>query len=133
MTREIIINDSNFTIEITKKFANLAKRFGTPEYDKLQTVKRDYPRYRVAINTTKKKADSFKGLTFDYMKNYILNHNEEKLAVFNRLRGLNEDGSKIEMAEAVSYGAIKQWFLDEFPEFRLQRKEVDEILSKKAA
>ncbi len=133
MTREIIINDKNLTIEITKKFANLAKRFGTVEYDNLQTVKRDYPRYRVVINSTKKKADTFKGLTFDYMKNYILKHNEEKLAVFNNLRGLNEDGTKIEMAEAASYGQIKQWFLEEFPEMKLQHKAVNEILNKKVA
>ena len=77
MTTNIKINDKNRTIEITKKFATAAKRFGTPEYEDLQTVRRDYPRYRIEIKTPAKKADCFKGLTQNYMQTYI----EKKIAV----------------------------------------------------
>ena len=87
LINNIRINDKNRTIEITKKFATAAKRFGTPEYDDLQAVRRDYPRYRIEIKTASKKADCFKGLTYDYMKGYILSHNKELLESFFLLCG----------------------------------------------
>ena len=133
MTNEIRINDKNRTIEITKKFAANAKRFGTPEYDDLQAVRHDYPRYRIEIKTASKKADCFKGLTYDYMKGYILSHNKELLESFFVLCGKTEKGEKQEFAATASYGEIKKWFLDQFSELKIQRKTIDEILNKKAA
>ena len=133
MTNNIRINDKNHTIEITKKFAAAAKRFGTPEYEDLQTVRRDYPRYRVEIKTTAKNTNSFKGLTFGYMESYIRNHNEELLDSFFTLCGKTEDGKDQEFAATATYGEIKKWFLAQFPELVLQRKMIDEILNKKTA
>ena len=133
MTNNIRINDKNHTIELTKKFATAAKRFGTPEYEDLQTVRRDYPRYRIEIKTPAKKADCFKGLTYDYMKGYIVSHNKELLCNFFTLCGKTEDGDDQEFAAAATYGEIKKWFLDQFSELRIQRKTIDEILNKKAA
>ena len=133
MTNNIRINDKNHTIEITKKFAAAAKRFGTPEYEDLQTVRRDYPRYRVEIKTTAKKTYSFKGLTFGYMESYIRNRNEELLESFFTLCGKTGDGKDQEFAAAATYGEIKKWFLAQFPELELQRKTIDEILNKKTA
>lgn len=133
MTNVIKINDKNFTIEITKKFATAAKRFGTPEYTDLQAVRRDYPNYRVEVKTAKKKADCFKGLTFNYMETYIKNHKMELLESFNVLCGKAEDGSDQEFAASASYGEIKQWFLEQFPEMKLQRSKIDAILNRKAA
>ena len=78
MTNNITINSKNNTIEITKKFVAAAKRFGTPEYEDLQSVRRDYPKYRIEVKTTAKKTDSFKGLTFSYMKSYIQKHDDEE-------------------------------------------------------
>ena len=92
MFNNIHINDKNRTIEVTKKFAAAAKRFGTPEYEDLQKVRRDYPKYRVEIRTVAKKADCFKGLTFGYMESYIRNHNENMLERFFTLCGKTEDG-----------------------------------------
>ncbi len=134
MLREITINEKRNTIEITKKFAAAAKRFGTPEYDKLQTVKRDYPKFKVEVKAVKSKKETFKGLTFDYMESYInANDDYEMRKKFLQLRGLNEDGSKIEMAEAASYGKIKEWFLENHKELTAQHEAVKAILSKKVA
>ena len=151
MTTNISINDKNRTIEITKKFATAARRFGTSEYDDLQNVRRDYPRYRVEIKTSVKKTDCFKGLTYNYMKNYILNkievrnneiindgndeaENEYKaiLVSFYTLCGKTEKGEDQEFAAAATYGEIKKWFLDQFSELKIQRKTIDEILKKAA-
>lgn len=152
MTNNIRINDKNHTIELTKKFATAAKRFGTPEYEDLQTVRRDYPRYRIEIKSPAKKADCFKGLTIKYMETYI----EKKIAVrdneikkgndpeaenefkailvsFYLLCGKTEKGEKQEFAATATYGEIKSWFFEQFPELTIQRKTIDEILNKKAA
>ena len=74
MTTEIRINDNNRTIELTKKFATAASRYGTREYEELQDARRAYPKYKVVTKKASKKKDSFKGLTYDYMKEYIKNH-----------------------------------------------------------
>lgn len=134
MTTNIKINDKNHTIEIIKKFATAAKRFGTPEYDDLQAVRRDYPRYRIEIKTAAKKADCFKGLTIKYMESYIRNHDdEETLTNFFVLCGKDENGDDQEFAATATYGEIKKWFLDSHEELKIQRKTIDEILNKKTA
>ena len=74
MTNNITINSKNNTIEITKKFAAAAKRFGTPEYEDLQSVRRDYPKYRIEVKTTTKKADC---LTFRFLSSILPDNNAE--------------------------------------------------------
>lgn len=134
MTREIIINEKRNTIEITKKFAAAAKRFGTTEYEDLQNVRKDYPQFRIEVKATSKKKDSFKGLTFNYMERYIKgNDDEAMLKDFYLLSGRNEDGSDQEFAASASYGEIKQWFLDNHKELKGQRDKIDAILNKKVA
>ena len=148
----IIINDKNRTIEITKKFANEAKRYGTQEYEDLKAARADFPRYRVVVKSSGKKADCFKGLTYDYMKSYITkkiadrakeiekandpeakNEFEEILKKFYTLCGKTEDGKDQEFAATATYGEIKKWFLDQFSELKIQRKTIDEILNKNKA
>ena len=151
MTNNIIINDKNRTIEITKKFANAAKVYGSIEYEDLKAAKADFPKYRVVIKAVKK-GDCFKGLTTDYMEAYIqqkikaraeeinnsgnpeaMNEFEDILKEFYTLRGLTENGEKQEMAATASYGELKQWFLAQFTELKTQRKAIDEILNKAKA
>ncbi len=133
MTKALVINDKNRTIEMTKKFAAAAKFYNTTEYDKLQAVRRDYPNYSVQIKTVSKKADHFKGLTFNYMENYIKKHNMELLSDFYTLCGKTEEGEEQEFAATATYGEIKKWFLKQFPELNIKRKSIDEILGKTAA
>lgn len=136
MTNNIIINDRNRTIEITKKFAAAAKRFGSAEYQELQEARKDFPKYRVQIKATGKKNACFKGLTFDYMESYIQKHdNEEMLKEFYTLCGKSESGEDQEFAAAATYGEIKKWFLDQHNDLNLkdQRNKIDAILNKNAA
>lgn len=133
MTNSIVINDKNRTIEITKSFAAAAKRFGSQEYEMLQTARSHYPNYYVKIKSAARKADCFKGLTFDYMEKYIKSHKEELLSDFYTLCGKTETGEEQKFAAAATYGEIKKWFLNQFPELNIKRKSIDEILGKKAA
>ena len=134
MNNNIRINNDNRTIEVTKKFAAAAKRFGTPEYEDLQSVRKDYPQYRIEVRTAAKKNDSFKGLTFSFMESYIQKHDDEEMQKeFYVLCGKAEDGSELEFAAAATYGEIKKWFLAQHEELTVQRSKIDAILNKKAA
>ena len=136
MTNSLTINERNRTIEMTKKFANASKRFGSCEYKDLQAIRKDYPTYKIVTRSTKRKKDSFKGLTFDYMENYIKTHEKENTAIlidFYKLCGKDETGNKLELEEAECYGKIKKWFLNQYPIFENYRKNIDKILNEKIA
>ena len=139
----ITINAKNATIELTKVFAKNASRFGSEEYKQLQQARADYPNYRVVIRKAGKSVDHLKGLTFDFMLEYISSHNkdfDDEMSVkeaFLQLSARDEDGKKIEGVEYASYGEIKKWFLEQYPELNSKRKEqrknINDILRKKAA
>ena len=139
----ITINAKNATIELTKVFAKNASRFGSEEYKQLQQARADYSNYRVVIRKAGKSADHLKGLTFDFMLEYISSHNkdfDDEMSVkeaFLQLSARDEDGKKIEGVEYASYGEIKKWFLEQYPELNSKRKEqrknINDILRKKAA
>ena len=114
------INEKKNTIEITKTFAQKASRVGSPEYYELLEVRHNFPKFKVVVNQTKSK-DSFKGLTYEYMKKYILAHDDKEgsnMAVFNELRGTIVEGDDELQAESLTYGEIKLWFLDTYPEIK---------------
>jgi len=114
----LTINSKARTIEMTKKFAKAASRFGSDEYRDLQAARRDNPTYKVVVKTgTSKSKESFKGLTYDYMERYIAAHDDENktiMAEFEMLRGTSEE-AKEALAEACSYQEIKAWFFGKFP------------------
>ena len=134
------INEKKFTIEVTKSFAQKASRVGSPEYYELLEVRHNFPKFKVVVNQTKSK-DSFKGLTYEYMKKYIQTHDDEKgsnMAVFMELRGKSEEADDAQ-ADSMSYGEIKMWFLDTYPaiknfhESRADRIQAIKEKQKKAA
>lgn len=136
MTNSLTINERNKTIEMTKKFANASKRYGSREYEDLQAARKDYPTYKVVTRSTKRKKDSFKGLNLAYMENYIKTHEKENTATlidFYKLCGKDEVGNKLELEEAECYGKIKKWFLNQYPVFENYRKDIDKILNEKVA
>ena len=112
------IQIKNSQIVITKTFAKNAYCFGTPEYEMLQTVRRDYPSFPVVQREIKKntKVDHYKGLNYEYMKWYIGQYEtQEKKELM--LKALDEmiDISKCH-GMAYRYPTIKKWFLAKYPE-----------------
>lgn len=128
----ININFNNRTIEMSKKFAAAAKRFGSEAYKELQEARRDYPTFRVVTKSAKAgKRDTYKGLTYAFMENYIKGHDDENGAImkeFNSLRATTEEAKAVGAA-ALSYGDIKAWFLAKYPEFAAFQKKREEILA----
>lgn len=108
----IIINERNHTLEITKKFATAASRFGSDEYRELKEARTDFPTFKVVVKTTKSKSN-FNGLTYAFMEKYIKNHDnaETNLAEFEEERTKGKT-----VASATAYRKIKKWFLEKYPE-----------------
>ena len=114
----MFINEKKNAIELTKKESAAAAKFGTPEYRALQEARKDYPGFKVVTITRKSttKKESCKGLTYDYMKTYIILHTtpeEEAAAVaeFDELILI----SKCQQ-QSLRYPTIKKWFLNKYPE-----------------
>ena len=114
------INSKKMTIEVTKAFTKRASKFNTKEYKDLQSVRRDYPNFEVVVRTTKANKNSYKGLTFEYMETYIKAHDDENNTImkdFLDLRGLSDEAIEA-MADSASYGEIKAWFFDQYPQIK---------------
>ena len=116
-------------IEMTKTEAKAAGKLNTTGYNTLLELMNNFPGYQIEIvKTAAKKVDRFKGLDYNYMRDYIKSHNEELLKEFYTLRGLDESGKKVGMAAAASYGEIKMWFLEQFPEIEGMGEKVNKII-----
>ena len=118
MKNTLRINHNNRTIVMDRTFARFAANTFTEEYAHLQQVRRDYPTYQVVqrhirVNDEKK---TYKGLTYDYMEDYIMTHGTEETRKTNfdkyqDMRVIAECQGK-----AFRYPVIKKWFLAQYPE-----------------
>ena len=123
------INFRTNSIEMTKKFAKAAAKFGSEEYKQLQEARHDYPNFKVVTVSRKASSqkESYKGLTYSYMESYIKSHDDEEksiMAEYQMLRGLSQEAQEA-LAEPCSYIEMKAWFLKKFPaiaEFHKKRE-----------
>ena len=118
MTNILKLDHSNSNIVMDRTFAKKAEIVGSREYLLLQDCRRDYPFYTVIRRTINKKPDQehYRGLTYEYMENYITTHEEGEnrvlvLKEFAEMRLISECHSK-----AHRYPVIKNWFLNKYPE-----------------
>lgn len=120
-------------IEMNKTEAKAAGCFNTEEFHELAALRTAYPEFRIVIKTVKSK-DNMKGLDVPFMEKYISSHDDEDGTImdeFRLLRGLDQDGNKLEIVEPASYGELKMWFLSKYPE--LERFDVNAILARAKA
>ena len=102
------------TIEINKVFAKMAENPFSEEYAALQNLRKDYPVYKVRTREINKNPnkESWKGLTYAYMEDYIRTHSDmATMDEFNEKRLISKCHSN-----AFRYPVIKKWFLEKFPE-----------------
>lgn len=128
----MFINVNTKAIEMAKSEHRAAHTYGTPEYKNLQEVRKVYPGFRTVIKEHKR-TDRLKGLNVAYMEQYIKVHDDADrsiLKVFYQLRGLDENGKKVELAAAASFGELRMWFLNQYPEVEDMNATVDNILEK---
>lgn len=106
------LNFKNRTIELTKAEARRAAKIGTEEYTQILEARNSFPNFQIKIMPARKSSYDLKGLTYEFMERYILiNGTDEQLKEFNKMRNICGEARK-----ADSYGKIKQWFLDNFPQ-----------------
>jgi len=118
MKNRLLINHSNRTLVMDRTFAKYAANTRSEEYAHLQKVRQDYPDYQVIrrqIKTNNNK-ETYRGLTYEYMEDYILTHGtpeeiKKNLKIYDEKKLISECHSK-----ARRYPVIKSWFLETFPE-----------------
>ena len=115
----MFINEKKCAIEMSKKEAKAAAKFGSVEYKDLQAARKDYPNFKVVTVTRKStaKKNPFKGLTYEYMEMYIEKHDDDDksiMAEYKMLRGLTDEAEEV-LAESFTYPEMKDWFLKKFP------------------
>lgn len=118
MKNTLKIDFAKKKIIMDRTFAKNCTNTGSTEYAQLQSVRRDYPDFEVITRQIKKNSakESYKGLTYDYMEDYIITHEDEDhveivLAEYHELRLIASCHSK-----SRRYPVIKQWFLAKYPD-----------------
>ena len=106
------------TIIMDRTFAKKSEDTRSDEYLHLQNVRKDYPDFRVTTRTIKRNAnkETYKGLTYEYMEEYILSHGsdaevQEALSEYRELRLIAQCHGK-----GKGYPVIKKWFLEKYDE-----------------
>ena len=104
----ITVNYKKNTLEITKAFEKKASAYGSEAYVELSEARKEFPNYRIVVKTTKSN-NSFKGMDYDFMVEYISKHEnaDQRMEAFEKLRACD-----------LSYGEIKQWFVETYPIFK---------------
>ena len=101
----ITVNYTKNTLEITKSFEKKARAYGSDAYNELTAARKEFPNYRIVVKTSKSN-NSLKGMDYDFMREYISKHDNADNA-----------GEKL-CASDLSYGEIRQWFVETYPVFK---------------
>lgn len=126
MKNTLKIDFNKKAIVMDRTFAKNCENTHSEEYQHLQAVRKDYPEYTVNIRTIRKNPNKkiYKGLTYEYMENYILKHESEDtlaavLEEYRELRLISQCHGK-----GFRYPTIKKWFLAKYPEIEEFLEEV---------
>ncbi len=126
------INYRTNTIELTKSEAKQAEIYGSVMYKALLDAKKDFPSFDIVVKSPAKR-DNYKGLTTKFMADYIAAHDDDEhsiMAEFNTLRGLDGNGNKKQFAAVASYGELRMWFLNKYPQLRDMQGAIGDIMKK---
>ena len=105
-------------IVITSSFAKEAGKYGTEAYKLLAECRKKFPGYAVEKRTVKLNSaqNRYKGLTYDEMQKYIMDHDRARLAEFMHLKTNTP-------YHVASYAEVKKWFLNKY------KKQLNQITS----
>lgn len=113
--RQIYVDYEKEIVMMTKKFAKKAMDPTTKEYKMLCNVRMANPSFKVETHTIKKNPnkESYKGLTYDYMREYIKRHTSKE-EIENALYELDEQIFRSN-CHSIRYPQVKEWFLKTYP------------------
>lgn len=114
--RQVYVEYDRNVIIMTKKFAKKAEDPKNKEYAELHKIMSENPSLRIETHTikTNPNKEAYKGLTYDYMRDYIKSH-VAKAEVEKALAEL-EDMIFLSKCHTIRYPKVKKWFLNEYPE-----------------
>lgn len=127
------INYAKKAIELTKSEMKAAECYGSEMYRALLDAQKSFPDFTVKVKVPASKRDNYKGLTREFMKNYISKHDDEQhstMSEFNTLCGLDADGNKKTFAAVASYGELRMWFLSKYPALRDMQSAIEDIMKR---
>ena len=105
-------------IEMNTTFAKMMQNPLSDEYAQLQRVRNDFPTFAIRHRQIKSnpKKDTYKGLTYEWMRNHIATH-EAEAVVEQKLKDFDEMVyiSKCHRG-SLRYPTIKKCFLNEYPD-----------------
>lgn len=119
-------------IIMTRLFAQKCRDTSSTDYAHLQSVRRDYPTFKVVTRQIKKNPTkkTYHGLTYEYMEDYIYTHESEETVqeVLDELAEMRLIAAC--HSQAFRYPVIKNWFLNKYPEIKNFGKEFVTTTSK---
>ena len=117
MSNTVRVNAAKGLLVMDRIFAKKSQDVRSEEYELLQRVRRDYPRFPVVVRRIKRNSqkETYAGLTYDYMEAYIEAHEEGEvyeavMAEYRELRLIAQCHAK-----SRRYPTIKKWFLKKYP------------------
>lgn len=115
---KLLVKYAEGVIEMNTTFAKEMRNPLSDEYALLQKTKMENPGFIVSRRQIKSnpKKDTYKGLTYEYMKKYIKLHETKEEA--EKVIAYLEDQILISKchSQRLRYPTIKKWFLAKYPE-----------------
>ena len=115
---KLLVKYAEGVIEMNTTFAKEMRNPLSDEYALLQKIKMENPGFTVSRRQIKSnpKKDTYKGLTYEYMKKYIKLHETKEEA--EKVIAYLEDQILISKchSQRLRYPTIKKWFLAKYPE-----------------
>ena len=127
------INYARKAIELSKSEAKKAEVYGSEMYKALLDAKKSFPDFTISVKSAPTNHDSYKGLNRAFMQNYIEKHDDDDhntMKEFNILCGLDENGNKKAFAAVASYGELRMWFLNRYPELSDMQSSINVIMTR---
>lgn len=102
------------TIEVTHDFYAEASKPDTDEYAALSKALNENPSFTVRLKHCKRRSheNKSKGLTYQYMRRFILIMDEQNLKTFENVLSYYE---KLGYKSTSLYNHARDWFLDNYP------------------
>lgn len=115
---KLTVKYTESVIEMNTTFAKMMENPLSEEYALLQRTRQDFPTFAIRRRQIKSNPhkDTYKGLTYEYMRDYIILHTapENKavaVAEFDEMVLISKCHGK-----TLRYPTIKKWFLAKYPE-----------------
>lgn len=116
--KEYTIDIVTNTITLTKKFYEAAKDCTTNEHKLLMALKESYVGMNFEVRrvqTSYKRKNPNKGLTIAYMRKFVRIMDFDNLANF---KAVEMEAAELSMNNAEKYIYIKDWFLENYPNYK---------------